>query len=77
MQWAAVVLALVKALASLMSFLRERQLLEEWEARAAAEALRKHLDDIEKGKRARAEVRDRNSRVPKSDSLPDDGFRRD
>ena len=77
MNWAAILLALANALASLMTWLREKELVSLGEAQAAVQGLKKHIDDIEKGNQARAEVRERNAGVPQSDSLPDDGFRRD
>jgi hypothetical protein len=77
MNWAALLLALANAPSSLMVWLQTRKLITLGEAQAAVQGLKKHIDDIERGNQARAEVRKRNAGVPQSDSLPNDGFRRD
>lgn len=77
MSWLSLVLGVVTALSALISYLRDKKLIDaQGEARVAA-ALREQLDDIEKATKARDEARDAASRVPVDQPLPDDGHRRD
>lgn len=75
--WGKVALALAQGLVSLLTYLRERQLLQAGEDKALADVLQGELNAINKATAARLAARARNAAVPKSDSLPNDGHRRD
>ena len=69
--------ALFKAISGIFGWLQQNQLLKAGEAVAVAKQLEKNNHDIEVALHAREDARARNSSVPVSDSLPDDGFLRD
>ena len=69
--------ALFKALSGIFGWLQQNQLIKAGEAGAVAKQLEKNNHDVEVAIQAREETRARSAAVPVSDSLPDDGFRRD
>lgn len=77
MDWAKLLLACVKLLSLLMSYAREKQLLDAGSQQALASLLKAQADDLEKDNAIRKQIRDRNAAVPSASSLPTDGFRRD
>lgn len=68
---------LLSTLAGFFGWLQQGQLLDAGEARATARNLETQVKDIEQAIEIREEIRSLNSSVSQSDSLPDDGFRRD
>lgn len=77
MEWAAVFAALFNWLANLTSWGREHQLVKQGEATQKNAELNAGIDFIAEADKAREDARARNRLVPPTDSLPDDGFRRD
>lgn len=77
MDWAKLLLAGVQVLAYLLKYASDRQLIDAGQKQALAALLRAQADVIDEAKKAREEARARNNSVPKSDSLPTDGYRRD
>lgn len=77
MDWAKLLLACVKLMNVLFTYVREKQLLEAGSQQALASLLRAQADDLEKDNAIRKQIRERNAAVPSTDSLPTDGFRRD
>lgn len=77
MDWAKLLLAIVKLFNLVFTYARERQLLEAGQQQALASVLRAQADAIDKANQVRLTIRQRNAAVPSGDSLPDDGFRRD
>lgn len=75
--WGRLLLALAQGLASLLTYVRERQLISLGEEKALADVLKGQVNAIEQAHEARAKARASNAVVPKSSSLPDDGHRRD
>jgi len=76
-KWLPLILWGLKALSSLTTHLQKKQLIGEGERRAIAEALKVQHDELIRANKAREDQRSRNAAVPRSHSLPDDGFRRD
>ena len=82
--WASVALAALKVFSplitwfnSLTSWMRERQIFKAGaDSERSGERL-KDLNAITKANQIRVETDVANARLPESDSLPDDGFRRD
>lgn len=66
-----------KSLSTFFSWLQQNQLIQSGRVEAEAAQLREKANELETATRVREEVRRRNSAVPVTDSLPDDGFRRD
>lgn len=77
MDWAKALLALLQVFAYLLKYATDRQLLDAGAQKALANLLTAQANVLKQAEEARAEARARNAAVPKSDSLPDDGFRRD
>lgn len=75
--WGQVILALLGVVGSLVTFARERQLIKDADEKAFAKFFAKQLEIINEAHKAREEARAANAAVPESDSLPNDGFRRD
>jgi len=75
--WGKILLTGLQVLAYLLKYASEAQLLKAGEQKALLAMLtqqQKYIDDVLK---AGAEQAKRNAAVPTTDSLPDDGFRRD
>jgi hypothetical protein len=77
MNWVSLVLTAIKLIGALVDFLRERQIVSETEQRMIAAALQEQAKTLEAANEARDAQRRSNAGVPRADSLPDDGFRRD
>lgn len=77
MKWLALLSNLISIVAWLINYAKERRLITEGETRALATLLKKEAEAIAKAEAARAAANARNSSIPQSSSLPDDGFRRD
>jgi hypothetical protein len=82
--WASVALAALKIVSplvtwfnSLTSWMRERQIFKAGAANERSEERLKDLNAITKANQIRVETDIASARLPESDSLPDDGFRRD
>lgn len=69
--------SLFKALSSIFGWLQQNQLIKAGQDGAAVSALEKKTHEIEIAVAAREAARNQSAAVPVSDSLPDDGFRRD
>jgi len=74
--WSAIA-AVLNIFASLFQWLRERSLKQAGQIEAESKTLKDSLDTVVTADEARDEARVSNASVPQSDSLPDDGFRRD
>lgn len=70
-------LGLITLLTKFLVYIREKELLKAGEAAAVANQMRTAASEIAKANKAREEARRNNANVPSTDSLPDDGFRRD
>lgn len=68
---------LFKALSSIFGWLQQNQLIKAGQDGAVVTALEKKTHEIETAVAAREEARAESAAVPVTDSLPDDGFRRD
>lgn len=77
MNWVSLVLTAIKLIGALIDFLRERQIISETEQRMIAAALQEQAKTLEAANEARDTQRRSNAGVPRADSLPNDGFRRD
>lgn len=77
MNWLALILSGLKLLGALADYLRERKLISAEQDRELVAELKAQLAFLEKADAAREDARRRNAAVPRADSLPDDGFRRD
>jgi hypothetical protein len=77
MNWVSLVLTAIKLIGALVDFLRERQIISETEQRMLAAALQEQAKTLEAANEARDAQRRSNAGVPRADSLPNDGFRRD
>lgn len=77
MSWVSLVLTLVQGLSQLITWLHERQLINDAEKALIATAMEKQSLVIKGAIQARKDQSTINDLVPKSDKLPDDGFRRD
>lgn len=77
MNWAKLLLTLAEIMAYLVKYATDRQLLDAGQQKALASLLRQQADVLKTADEARQEARANNARIPKSDSLPTDGFRRD
>jgi hypothetical protein len=75
--WGSFLLTLTKLLSSLANWLRETQLIKMGETKATEAALEAETIIIAKASEAREDARADNVHTPSTDSLPDDGFRRD
>lgn len=76
MSWASILLALVRAVGALATYLQERQLITAGEAVATAAAMKEQHDALVEANKAREAVRSDLARHPDK-RLSDDGFRRD
>lgn len=77
MDWAKLLLALATLFSQLLTWAREKQLLDAGQQQALASIMRVQADALERSNKVREEISKRNATVPQSSSLPDDGFRRD
>lgn len=77
MNWVSLVLTAIKLIGALVDFLRERRIVSDTEQRMIAAALQDQAKTLEAANEARDTQRRSNAGVPRADSLPDDGFRRD
>lgn len=77
LDWAKLLLTCAQVTLYLLKFASDRQLITAGEQKALATLLRAETDAIEKATAAREKARAANDAIPKSDSLPNDGFRRD
>lgn len=77
MNWVSLVLTAVKLLGALVDFLRERRIVSDTEQRMIAAALQDQAKTLGAANEARDTQRRSNAGVPRADSLPNDGFRRD
>lgn len=77
MNLVSLVLTAIKLIGALVDFLQERQIVSETEQRMIAAALQEQAKTLEAASEARDAQRRSNAGVPRADSLPDDGFRRD
>jgi len=77
MNWVSLVLTAIKLIGVLVDFLRERRIVSDTEQRMIAAALQEQAKTLEAANEARDAQRRSNAGVPRADSLPDDGFRRD
>ena len=68
---------IAKGFSSLFSWLRERSLLKQGMKEQQHEDLKATVEVLTKVNEARKEASDSAGTIPESDSLPDDGFRRD
>lgn len=68
---------LLKAISSLFGFLQQNQLVEAGENKVKVEQAKKETESVINADEARAEAATASATVPVTDSLPDDGFRRD
>ena len=75
--WGKTVLLALSLITSLVSWMRERKLLTQAELELYAKIIKANDDIIQEAEKARSDARAANDTVSKSDSLPDDGFRRD
>ena len=66
-----------KGFESLFSWMRDRGLIKQGVAQQQHADLQTTVEVLTKVNEARKEARDDAASVPQSDSLPDDGFRRD
>lgn len=66
-----------KGFSSLFSWLRDRGLIKQGTELQQHEDLKTTVEVLTKVNEARKEARDSAASVPATDSLPDDGFRRD
>jgi hypothetical protein len=69
--------SLFSALTELFSFLKQEQLIKAGEDKVIAKEATKEVAIVIKANEVREEARIAASAVPITDSLPDDGFRRD
>jgi hypothetical protein len=77
MNWLPFLVALAKCWVLLTTYLREKQLLDAGQLEALANLLKAQAGEIDKAIAARKAQAARNATVPKSNSLPNDGYRRD
>jgi hypothetical protein len=77
MYWAKTILLVLQIVRSFVQFANERGLLSDKDDEALNNALQKQRDDLAKARAARIAQRAINNSVPATDSLPNDGFRRD
>lgn len=75
--WAKLVLTALSVISSLIAYMRERKLIKAAEDRLLKEILQEQLRLIDNADNTRKEAAARNAGVPASDSLPNDGYRRD
>lgn len=75
--WAKLALAIVEWFSSLTIWFREESLRKQGATEVKAEIQQGKLEAIREANKARDEARHGSAAVPESDSLPDDGFRRD
>lgn len=75
--WANVALAVLGFLSSLFQWFREESSKEAGKAIEQAKVQEAELNAIQEAKKAGDDARYRIDAVPESNSLPDDGFRRD
>lgn len=68
---------IAKGFSSLFSWLRERGLIKQGVEKQQHADIQKTVEVLTKVNEARKEARDSAASVPTTDSLPDDGFRRD
>lgn len=76
-QWLSLLLAGLKIVSAIASWLQRRQIINEVETRLLADALKEYARTVEKANAARMAQRQRNGSVPADNELPDDGWRRD
>lgn len=69
--------SLFEALIGLFTWLQQGQLLRAGKKEAQADQLEEQAHEIKTAVEVRESVRTSNAAVPVTDSLPDDGFRRD
>lgn len=69
--------SLFSAIAGLFSFLQQNQLVKAGEDKVVAKQATKETEIVIKADEVRAQAKAIAATVPVSDSLPDDGFRRD
>ena len=77
MSFGSILASLFKALSSIFGWLQQNQLIKAGQDGATVSALEKKTHEIEIAVAAREAARLQSDAVPVSDSLPDDGFRRD
>lgn len=77
MNWLSFVLTLISGLSTLIVWLHTSKAISDHDMAKAAEALEKQTSVIKEVLQAGKDQAMRNASVPQSDSLPDDGFRRD
>lgn len=77
MDWAKLALAFVNLLDSLANWLRESQLIKQGQEKQQAIVTTAEVKETDEASQIRVEARRANSAVPSTDSLPNDGYRRD
>ena len=77
MNYVSLVLTLLNGLSTLIVWLHEKELISEHDKAIIATAMEKQSLVIKGAVEARDAQSKLNAAVPQSDSLPDDGFRRD
>lgn len=75
--WGKAVLTALSVISTLIAWMRERKLIKETEDRALQGILKDQLRLIKNADKARMEATASNADTANTDSLPDDGFRRD
>ena len=75
--WGKAVLTALSILSSLIAWMRERKMIKAAEDKVLRSVLQDQLRLIKNAERARMEADASNANVANTDSLPNDGFRRD
>ena len=75
--WGKALLLALSLVASLVQWMRERKLMQEAEEKLLLDFLRKQQEYIDEAKKIRDKAARDAAAVPSTDSLPDDGYRRD
>jgi hypothetical protein len=77
LDWPRLALAIIQMLSSLVEWIKGESLREEGREEVAGRINTEALNALTRANKAREDAAARNHAVPESDSLPDDGFRRD
>lgn len=69
--------AIAKGFGSLVQWMRESSFIKQGQQQQQNSNLKEVIEAVKESNEARIEARTRSSTIPTTDSLPDDGFRRD
>ena len=75
--WGKALLLALSLVSSLVQWMREQKLLKEAEQKILADFLKQQQEILNEADKIRKQAADDAARVPSSDSLPTDGYRRD